>query len=274
MLVDAVRFRPDGQELQQLLMLGEQHAAFGRHESQALADGRTAAAISVGGDYVRQWKGGLAVPNEDCAFACEHGGRTLLVVGDGHGGHRASHALLRGFAAAAAESGVPASADELVQLGAAAGRVAAVGETAREAGATTLLAVVVDRPTQRLFGLCSGDSSAIVLPAAGAALHCVDAGDDYVSLASGDATADGACSARPFEAPLCDGDFVLLHSDGINECRRGRPAESILLHHLEQLRLQHDEPLSFVDALVQLALRGTGQHGGGEDNVVAVATRV
>ena len=69
----------------QLLLRGEAHGAFGECASATDPIGRSAGAISAGGDYVRLWKAHQAVPNEDCAFACDDGERTLLVVFGDHG---------------------------------------------------------------------------------------------------------------------------------------------------------------------------------------------
>jgi len=54
---------------ERLLLLGVDHAAYGRLVVQAQAGGRTAAGISVGGDYVRMRKGDLKVPKEDACVA-------------------------------------------------------------------------------------------------------------------------------------------------------------------------------------------------------------
>ena len=83
---------------ERLVLLGVDHAEYGSLAVQTQAGGRTAAAISVGGDYVRMRKGGdLKVSNEDACLAIDDGERTLLAVCDGHHGHWASHGLAEGL---------------------------------------------------------------------------------------------------------------------------------------------------------------------------------
>ena len=77
-----------------LTLYGIDHTDYGRVHTVAQPDGRSAAAISVGGEYVRMRKGDLAAPNEDACCVWDEGPRTLLVVSDGHTGHWASHGLI------------------------------------------------------------------------------------------------------------------------------------------------------------------------------------
>ncbi|MCB9877777.1 MAG: protein phosphatase 2C domain-containing protein [Planctomycetes bacterium] len=260
----------------QLLLRGEAHGAFGECASATDPIGRSAGAISAGGDYVRLWKAHQAVPNEDCAFACDDGERTLLVVCDGHHGRSASHALVDAFAAAVPPDALPDGPDALAELVARALHHAGEAEPAaidvdEVDSATTMLVVLVDRRRRRLFGLCSGDSSALVVPPAGRAVPCSEKGDDY--LVPWRAQTFTAWPPRSFAAAVVPGDLVVLISDGIDECHRHHPETSIRLRHLEQLRARHAEPGAFAVALVDLALRGVDGNPGGQDNATALVTR-
>ncbi|MEZ6036200.1 MAG: protein phosphatase 2C domain-containing protein [Planctomycetota bacterium] len=261
---------------QWLLLRGEQHGAFGVCDTATVAGGRTAGAISVGGEYVRQWKGHLTVPNEDCAFACDDGDRTLLVVCDGHHGRTASHALVDAFAAAVGGGGLPDGPEPLADLVVRALRAAGEAEPAaidvdEVDSACTLLVVLVDRRARRLHGLCSGDSSAMIVPAAGPVVVCSEKGDDYLVPWREATFTDWP--PRAFAAALVPGDLVVLCSDGIDECHRHQPETSVQERHLEQLRARWREPAAFAAELVELALRGVDGHPGGEDNATVLVTR-
>jgi len=53
--------------IERLVLLGVDHTVYGGLAVATQAGGRTAAGISVGGEWVRMRKGDLMVPNEDAA---------------------------------------------------------------------------------------------------------------------------------------------------------------------------------------------------------------
>lgn len=260
----------------QQLLRGEAFGAFGVAASVVVEAGRSAGAITVGGEYVRQWKGHLLAPNEDCAFVCDDGERTLLVVCDGHHGASASHALIDAFATALLPDALPDGPLALTQL---VHRALAAASTAEPAAldvdevdsATTMLVVLVDRAQRRLFGLCSGDSSAWIVPAAGSPVPCTEKGDDYVVPWRPETFLDWP--PRPLSAAIVPGDLVVLFTDGIDECHRHEPETSIQAGHIAALRARLGEPASFAAALVELALRGVDGNPGGQDNATVLVTR-
>lgn len=262
------------------VLLGVDHADYGAVRVVAGTDGRTAAAISIGGDYVRMRKGDLPVPNEDAVAFVDDGARTLLVVCDGHAGHWASH----GFAEALAEIPVPpgllelhGSLRSLVQP--VAGRPEELPDGLLAARSTLLLAVV-DRARGRLFGLSYGDSSLFVLRGDELPARCNRKNDHFVGPWSPRSLAERAPSE--FQLALQPGDLVVACTDGVDECHYHRPETSVGPAHLRQLWRGGANgaggagaavgAAEFAGALARLALRGVDGHPGGQDNVAIVAT--
>lgn len=256
---------------ERLLLLGLDHTDYGVAYAASQASGRTAAAISVGGDYVRIRKGDVDVPNEDGCLAIDDGELTLLVVADGHHGHWASHGLLEALHGTA----VP---HDLMALLAAIQRVGQTLPADRSGlpeglltARSTLLAAVIDRRRHRIFGASFGDSSIFRLSNGKVVERLNRKDENYVSPWS-----PGSLDPRlAFEVSLAidPGDLVVAFTDGVDECHYGRPEISVGPEQLKSLQAHSAEPHTFAQALADLALAGVGGHRGGQDNIAVVVAR-
>lgn len=254
------------------LLLGVDHTAYGVAHLVTQAGGRTAAAISVGGDYVRIRKGDHAVPNEDACLALDDGPRTLLVVADGHHGHWASHGLLELLA----ERKVPA--DLLALLGAVQ-RLAQVVPANQQGlpgglleARSTLCAAVLDRHRQCLFGVSFGDSSIFVGSTDRIPERHNKKNEFYVSPWL-PGTLDPR-RATEFQVTVSAGDLVLVCTDGIDECHYGKPATSVGPQQLQSLVRQCAAPAVLAQSVAAMALAGIGDFPGGQDNLAVVVAQV
>lgn len=254
-----------------LQLLGEDHPRFGEVHVVAQAAGRTAGAISAGGDGpygAAVFKADLAVPNEDAGGARDEGEATLLVVADGHHGHRASHALVQ----RALALGVPSDPLELLaSLRHLAGR-----DGAPDASASTLLLAVCDRRRGRGFGVSFGDST-LSRFRRGAQPTVISRKDDRYVAPWAPASLDPR-RAQEFEFDAPPGSLIVAYSDGVDECCYGAPERSLglgdLADVLERLDAADAEtPRLFTEQLARRALRGLQPDAGGQDNLTIVATR-
>jgi len=251
-------------------------------------------------------KTGEPVPNEDALVIAEDGARALLAIADGHFGHAASHTVIERLdlalearandARLAGADVLPRDLDDLYALvagcadptarasrrGTAAGPAASESETnaapdpadwPERRSATTLVVAVVDRPAREVWGVSLGDSSAMAVGLHTGARWLTRATHIYASPA--DAASLAAARVSVFRAPVTPGEFVVVFSDGVNECEYRSPETSIGIRHIESLSLRaRGNPEHFVDLLAQLALAGVDGHPGGEDNVALAAALV
>ena len=247
-----------------VLLLGRDHTRWEAIDLRTSGRCRTAASTSVGGDYVRAWKGDLEHPNEDCAAVVEQGPRTLLAVFDGHTGSRASHVAAQAVAAIAP----PASLDELLQS--LRGGLLSASSDPADFSATTMILAVLDRDAGRAFGLSFGDSSVVRFGADAEAL--ADKLDDFIvpwgRMDLGDE------DVRTFSIAMQPGDDLAVYTDGVDECHRHQPETSVSLEDLVAVRREMGAtPVTFCAGAVQLALAGVRGHPGGEDNVTFAVSR-
>lgn len=256
---------------ERLLLLGLDHTDYGAVHAVSQHGGRTAAAISVGGDYVRIRKGDLAVPNEDGCLAIDDGDATLLVVADGHHGHWASHGLLEGLASA----DVPGDLLPLLSTIQRLGQQLPADRSALPEGLlvarSTLLAAVVDRRRQRVFGASYGDSSIFALSDDRLPERFGRKDEHYVSPWSPSSL--DPRFVREFSFPVAAGDLVVVCTDGIDECHYGQPATSVGPEVMQRLHRHAKSPLAFAQALAAQALAGVDGHPGGQDNLALVVAR-
>ncbi len=248
-----------------LRLLGMDHCDFGHLHAAAQAEGRTAAAISPGGEAVRVRKIDLPIPNEDAALAIDDGPYTLLAVADGHHGYAASHELL----AALAERPVPR--DPLALLATLRHLLLPPDDADPEARSTLLIAIW-DRLHARGFGLSFADSSLyIVSPHAPPA---TPARKDRAFVSPWDPPSLDPRRAQEFAFTADPGDLLVAFTDGIDECHYGRPETSVRPEHLWNLLAEAGpDPLAYARALGGLALRGVAGQPGGEDNLALAVTR-
>lgn len=250
--------------LESRLLLGRDHTRWNGFDLITTGHGRTAAATSVGGAYVRRSKQGAEFPNEDCAVVVEQDARTLLAVLDGHTGWRASHVA----AAILGERAPPATLEDLLQ--AVQGGAFSADEPSGDCSATTMILAVLDRDAGRAFGLSFGDSSAVRIHERAEPL--ADKLDDYLVPWGRMELADD--ELRSFSTTMRPGDDLVLFSDGVDECHRHHPETSVTVADLAAVRSEMGAtPASFCAGIVQLALAGVRGHPGGEDNVTVVVSR-
>lgn len=243
-------------------MIGRDYPDLGEVAQKTL--GPLTGCISAGSDPNSPsfaYKGDKEVcPNEDGLVALRQDGRMMLVVADGHLGHHSSHALLDGLAALA---NVPMRLGPL-------SLVLSSGEWIDDtAGGTTLLAACVDETSGSVFGLSFGDSSLVTLGPGGARVRN-ELNDVYLRGGGPIEVEDG----RPFQFQLEKGEFLLLYTDGVNECCYRDPYRSVNLQHLSRIYQQHsNDGAALTRALMDLALAGVDGNPGGQDNIVILTYR-
>lgn len=280
-------------ETLQTLLLGVEHATYGEY-AVAAHDERSACAISVGSAGLtpaRLYKADVDVPNEDAVCAIDEGARTLLAVADSHYGHRASHVLLERLVTEI--SIVPANILELFDVvvgladdshdfeerergleGPASGASPLGAEQSMDVSESTLLVGVVDREARRVFGLCYGDSSLLVL---GASIPKPGVWHAQRELY---VTPREPASLHPvhaveFDFELPESGLVVAYTDGVNECCYREPALSVQVSDIARVAEETSfEPEPFVSALAVLALTGVRGRPGGQDNLAIAATCV
>ncbi len=253
-----------------LLLLGRDHCTYGHHVVARCGD-RARGAISVGADVdspAREYKGDLAVPNEDAALAIDEGDRVLLAVADAHFGHQSSHDLLRALVLEAAP--VPANPAELERVLA---RVAAQPARQDYASETSFAVAVLDRREGRGFGWSFGDSSIALVGADLDAdpLHRREMA--FVSPVRPESLAFDRGHRFAFAAG--SGEAMLAYTDGIDECHYRSPETSVTpaLIRAEWCAAAGNLD-AFLDGVVRRALRGVDGHPGGQDNIAILAAAV
>jgi len=252
-------------------LLGEHHPRFGDLRVEDQAGGRTAAAISAGSDGpygAAIFKADLHVPNEDACGAVDDAERTLLVVADGHHGHRASHDLVTRALA------LDVPRDTLELLGAL--RHLAAVDGPQDLSASTLLLAVCDRRRGRGFGASFGDSSLVLLDRGAQPLPVTQKDERYVSPRN-PAGLDPR-RAQEFEFAAPPDSLLVAFTDGVDECCYRAPERSLGLGDIGDLldrvgREEAELTRRFTDALARAALQGLQPDAGGQDNLAIVATR-
>jgi len=250
------------------LVLGCDHDQYGSYECGQVS-ASTMFAISVGADKTspsRQFKGDLAVPNEDGLLVVEHGSRVLMAVADGHFGAEASQEIL---AALAEDLGlIPRSTEELRRF------LEGLGDRERRSysAETTLLVAVFDRETRLGFGVSYGDSSLALVGSAGYRGADIAKEMKFVSFSEPESFAE--VHSQQFEFTAEPGDLVLAFTDGVDECHYRHPETSVTPDLMQSLfEISGDDTEGYVRAVVELALAGVDGNPGGQDNIALVATR-
>ena len=252
-----------------LKLLGRAYAVFDQLTVCTQHAGRSAAAISPGGEHARIRKGDLEVPNEDAVLVIDQGDLTLLAVADGHHGHFASHAVIDTLAA------LPIPKDPLALLGS----LRALAREGREQptdqqlqAGTTLLIAVLDRTRAHGFGLSFGDSSLMVVgTGAPPQLHNRKA-KTYLNPWFAASLDPRRALEFSFAAP--PDALVAAFTDGIDECHYGQPATSVGPAQLWNLLMEsRGEPESFAKSVGELAIAGVGGNPGGQDNLGIAVSR-
>jgi len=251
--------------LETLLLLGEDHTAYGAFEVRASAGARAACAISRGHRPTASSAPLKVDPNEDAVLVLDDGDAVLLAVADAHHGREAGHRLLERIAKTLTPD-VPslhALAETL------AGCAGAGGDTPSE---TTLVVAVCQRRARRGFGLSFGDSSAFLVGGDEPPRRLAGKRSTFVS--PGDASSLARERGASFRFVGAPGRLLVAFTDGVDECCYGRPALSVGPAHLEALyREVGARAEAYARGLARLALEGVGGHPGGEDNLaIAVAT--
>lgn len=241
-----------------LTLLGRDHLRYGRLHHEALTPD-VAAAISVGGPPTGRSMVAKAEPNEDALMVSIDGTTLLIAVADAHFGAESSHHFIEAIAASA-----PKSLAELRDC-----IEAALLIEARTPSETTLTAVIVDLETGRGQGLSFGDSSAIIIDAAGAR-RLFEGNSIYIQGGAPGATR----LAVEFTFSLAEDALLTVFTDGVDECHYRRPQTSIGMSHLHDLFLStRGDPRPFARRLGAKALNGVDDNPGGEDNIALVAAR-
>ena len=250
-----------------LLLLGEDHTTYGEVEVRTLNEGRTACAIGPGRAPTAASAVAKFHPNEDAVLVVDDGDGVLLAVADAHHGREASHRLLRRLS--------ERLAPDLPNLHELAEAVAAPADDLESDpdsfSETTLLVAVYQRRARRGFGLSFGDSSAFLVGGSEAPRRLARKRDLFVTPARPDSLVrDRAESFRFLGAP---DRLLLVFTDGVDECRYGRPDRSIQPSHLDTLFDRvGPEAEAYARALARMAMDGVDGNPGGEDNLaLAVA---
>ena len=252
--------------LGRMLLLGERYQSYGAVAAGPIG-ALTAAAISVGSDPnspSTQFKRDADYPNEDALCTIEAGRWAGFAVADAHFGHEASHLLISRLHEAWAQT-QPTSPAELEDLVA----TLAVGDPPTTESETTLLVVMYDRVEQTGFGITFGDSTFTVVGPEALSEPLNRRDSRYVSTRPDSAPRFGS----PFRFRARPGDWLLCHTDGVDECHYRRPETSIQRHHIEAVLANCDTPLLAVQQLTALALTGVDGNPGGEDNIAIIASR-
>lgn len=248
------------------LLLGRDHVDYGEYHCATLANGRTAAVISVGSDPDSpslRGKGDLAHPNEDALLARDDESKVLMAVADAHYGVEASHELLTGLDVTLPEIPVdPAGLERALAT-----------MPARDFDSdskTTLLVAVYDRISRAGFGLSYGDSTLMLVGTRGA--RTINVREvQYVDPTR--SRTYQPVEAYPFHFLARPGELILAFTDGIDECHYRSPETSIGARHLVELFARvGPEPRDFASRLVEMALAGVDGHPGGQDNVALVVS--
>ena len=266
----AVRARLAAMTKESVLLLGRDETRLGAWRQVELADGATAAALSVGGDPnspARASKGDPAEPNEDALFALDDGRFCLFAVADAHHGIESSHRLLELLADA-----VDSPALERKQLNALVESLHDRDGDPEGRSECAFLITVFDRESGRGFGLSWGDASLMVVEREGLARLANEHDHRWVTPARPVDLA--SWRAKPFRFEAGPGSLVLAYTDGVDCCEYGSPATSIGPAHLQELMaLTGPNPQTSVRRLTELALAGVGGHPGGQDNIAIIGVR-
>ncbi|MEM8709699.1 MAG: protein phosphatase 2C domain-containing protein [Planctomycetota bacterium] len=254
---------------------GPDFVAPGAVEVQAVGSA-SAAGFSVGRQAAIDRKTKEAVANEDALFLLDDGERAIHIVADGHYGAEASRELV-------------ASLSEIVQReGPGLDLAAAWGKMARDwrgkpdlgMSRSTVVFVCLDRPAGRIRGLSIGDSACFLAGDDGAVVRVDAPSRSYA--APWDLYSLGLPASSHIDLPVAAGSVLLSCTDGITECRYGKPDESIQPEHIGELvELSGGNVEALVSNLADLALRGIapspedpgGASVGGEDNLAIAASR-
>lgn len=259
-------------EVAPLLLLGEDHLAYGDVSVRAAPGGRSAAAITVGGVRDPARAIGKLDPNEDAVLVVDAGRYCLLAVADAHFGRYASHHLLEALAQRDASdlAGLLQPRALLDVLGA----LADPDGHPDEPSETTLLVAVADRERGEGTGVSFGDSSLVVFDRDAGLRIVTEKTRRYVSPARpGTLAAHGAVR---FSFTAGPGQLVAAYTDGVDECHYGRPETSIRPAHLDRLYREIEAPRAetFATRLLELALTGVDGNPGGEDNAAVAVVEV
>ena len=248
-----------------VLLLGEEHTAYGELGFRTLGAGRTACAISPGLRPTAASSVAKFDPNEDALLAMDAGDRVLLAVADAHHGRLSSHDLLRSLA--------ERLSPDLPNLHALTEALAAQVETGEPGSLseTTLAVVVYDRRARRGFGLSFGDSSVLLVGEARSRVASPRSGTSSSRRFARRASPGSARSRSGSWART--GSLLVAFTDGVDECCYRQPERSIRRAHLDRLFGTHGaDAEAYARALGRLALEGVDGHPGGEDNLaLAVA---
>jgi hypothetical protein len=247
-----------------LLLLGALSETPGAVESRAVADGRSACAISAGGaEAMGRVKHDL---NEDAVLVMDAGDSVLLAAADAHYGNTASHFLLQQIAAH-----VSPDVRNLYELGDAIEALEPGRIDRDDPSETTLIVVVMQRHTRRGFGLSFGDSSCVLLPLDDEPRVLNEKQPGFVTLAR--PVSLGRRWAHTFRFMAASGDLLLVYTDGVDECHYRQPRTSVRPRHLAQVLAETgNDPKRYAEGLAALALSGVDGYPGGEDNLaIAVA---
>ncbi len=248
---------------------------------RALAVGQSVEILCAGGDGLDAARGAKAeaeVPNEDAVLVVDDGPRTLLAVADSHFGHFASHALIERLHGEIERHGIPRTSFDVLSLLPRLVDGAAPDATPTPDGddsASTLMVVVVDRATSRLYGCSIGDSAcfALWIDAGEACAMRLDAPSARYVEPSRARDLDPR-RATELEAPLPATGLILVCTDGVHECCYRQPERSIGARHLaELLAATGVDAEVFGRRLGELALAGVDGEPGGQDNLAIAVTR-
>lgn len=244
--------------MKSLTLLGREHLRYGRLHHEALSPD-IAAAISVGGSPTGRSMVFKAEPNEDALVVASDGVTMLMAVADAHFGAEASHHFIEAIAA-------DHPTDLLAVRRCLEAALVVEPQTSSE---TTLTVVIVDLTSGRGQGLSVGDSSAVIIDAAGAR-RLFEGNAIYIQGGAPDAVR----LAAEFEFTLAKDALLTVFTDGVDECNYRRPQTSIGMRHLHDLfDSTRGDPRQFARRLGAKALNGVDDNPGGEDNIALVAAR-
>lgn len=247
------------------LLLGENCKKYAEIERCDI-DGAVACALSIGADPRSPslaFKGNKDSANEDALFAAVGEGRVIMAVADSHFGQWASHAMIAGLYDRYRDLTSFTSIYRVFE------GICDAQHNFMEPSETTLALVSVDIATGKGIGVSFGDSSVLLIDAAGVSRRNLKNGS-YVS--PNRASSLDASAADEFEFTAKKGAVLMLFTDGVDECHYGHPETSIQDRHIFDLYRQHpDKPVAFVSALATLSLAGAEGNPGGQDNLAIAA---
>lgn len=238
--------------MQSLLLLGTDCKTLGEVKTGRL--GPVTAALSAGcqaDSPALVHKGRSDEPNEDGLLVLHQPGRWLLAVADGHHGIEMSHAVLEDLCEHCRN--IPTKLGQLslllMQL--------PVWEELGHAG-SSLVVACVDETSGKVYGFSFGDSSLATFKP-GQLRLCNQHNSEFLRL-EGPPPLD---FAQPFEFQLQPDEWLLLFTDGVNECCYRDPQRSLQLEHFQRgLSCEHP-----AEGLCRQALQGAEPHPGGQDNI-------